>query len=85
MPTNMMQIISLMKNGGNPQQMVLSMLEQQTENNPFAANLLQLQLETEMMITLAEMVLGGLSFYSYSHFADGAEMASDMAAMVQVL
>lgn len=42
MPTNMMQIISLMKNGGNPQQMVLSMLEQQTENNPFAANLLQL-------------------------------------------
>lgn len=42
MPTNMMQIIFLMKNGGNPQQMVLSMLEQQTENNPFAANLLQL-------------------------------------------
>lgn len=42
MPTNMMQIISLMKNGGNPQQMVLSMLEQQTENNPFATNLLQL-------------------------------------------
>ena len=42
MPTNMMQIISLMKNGGNPQQMVLSMLEQQTEKNPFAANLLQL-------------------------------------------
>lgn len=42
MPTNMMQIISLMKNDGNPQQMVLSMLEQQTENNPFAANLLQL-------------------------------------------
>lgn len=42
MPTNMMQIISLMKNGGDPQQMVLSMLEQQTENNPFAANLLQL-------------------------------------------
>ena len=42
MPTNMMQIISLMKNGGNSQQMVLSMLEQQTENNPFAANLLQL-------------------------------------------
>jgi hypothetical protein len=42
MPTNMMQIISLMKNGGNPQQMVLSILEQQTENNPFAANLLQL-------------------------------------------
>ena len=42
MPNNMMQIISLMKNGGNPQQMVLSILEQQTENNPFAANLLQL-------------------------------------------
>jgi hypothetical protein len=38
MPTNMMQIISLMKNGGNPQQMVLNMLEQQTKNNPFAAN-----------------------------------------------
>ena len=42
MPTNMMQIISLMKNGGNPQQRVLSMLEQQTKINPFAANLLQL-------------------------------------------
>lgn len=40
---------------------------------------------TTNIITLAEMVLGGLSFYSYSHFADGAEMASDMAAMVQVL
>lgn len=42
MPTNLMQMVSLMKNGGNPQQMVLSMLEQQTSNNPFAANLLQL-------------------------------------------
>lgn len=42
MPTNLMQMVSLMKNGGNPQQMMLSMLEQQTSNNPFAANLLQL-------------------------------------------
>lgn len=42
MPTNLMQMVSLMKNGGNPQQIVLSMLEQQTSNNPFAANLLQL-------------------------------------------
>lgn len=42
MPTNLMQMVSLMKSGGNPQQMVLSMLEQQTSNNPFAANLLQL-------------------------------------------
>lgn len=33
----------------------------------------------------AEMALGGLSFYSYSHFADGAEMASDMVVIVQVL
>ena len=55
------------------------------EQQDTAYQILQLQLETEMMITLAEMVLGGLSFYSYSHFADGAEMASDMAAMVQVL
>jgi hypothetical protein len=31
-----------MKKGGNPQQIVLNMLEQQTNNNPFAANLLQL-------------------------------------------
>lgn len=48
MPTNMMQIISLMKNGGNPQQMVLSMLEQQTENNPFAAIYYSLQKEIKV-------------------------------------
>ncbi len=42
MPTNLIQMVSLMKNGGNPQQMVLNILEQQTSNNPFAANLLQL-------------------------------------------
>ena len=40
-PQNMMQLISRIKNG-NPQQMVLSMLEQSTKNNPIAQNLFSL-------------------------------------------
>lgn len=36
------QIIQMIKNGGNPQQIVLSMLEQSSAGNPVLQNLLQL-------------------------------------------
>lgn len=39
---NMLQLIQLLKNNPNPQQFVLSMLEQQAGSNPLFANLLQL-------------------------------------------
>ncbi len=42
MNINPMQFISMMRNGGNPEQMVLSMLEQNTNNNPLFSNLLNL-------------------------------------------
>ena len=43
MPTNpMMFLISMLKNGAKPQQLALSMLQQQAGNNPMMNNLLQL-------------------------------------------
>lgn len=42
---NPMQLIQLMKNGGNPQQMMISMLEQNAANNPVLNNLLSLAKE----------------------------------------
>ena len=43
MPTNPMRfLISMLKNGANPQQLALSMLQQQAGNNPMMNNLLQL-------------------------------------------
>ena len=43
MPTNpMMFLISMLKNRANPQQLALSMLQQQAGNNPMMNNLLQL-------------------------------------------
>lgn len=42
MNVNPMQIIQLMKSGQNPQQMIMQMLSQQAQNNPIAANLLQM-------------------------------------------
>ena len=53
MPTNMMQIISLMKNGGNPQQMVLSMLEQQYDNE----GSLQRRLQKEIKVAKLNRLL----------------------------
>lgn len=47
-PQNMMQLISTIKNG-NPQQMVLSMLEQSTKNNPIAQNLFSLAQKGDTM------------------------------------
>lgn len=37
-----MELIQMIKNGGNPQQLIMSMLEQQSANNPVLANLLAL-------------------------------------------
>lgn len=36
------QIISMIRNGNNPQQLVMSMLQQQSANNPMLNNVLQL-------------------------------------------
>lgn len=36
------QIISIIRNGNNPQQLVMSMLQQQSANNPMLNNVLQL-------------------------------------------
>ena len=39
---NPMQIMQLIQKGGNPQQFVMKLLETQSQNNPMAANLLNL-------------------------------------------
>lgn len=42
MQMNPMQIIQLIKGGQNPQQLVMQILQQQAQNNPMGANLLEL-------------------------------------------
>lgn len=42
MQMNPMQIIQLIKGGQNPQQLVMQILQQQAQNNPMSANLLEL-------------------------------------------
>lgn len=42
---NPMQIIQMLKNGGNPQQIVIGMLEQNSQDNPVLDNLLSLAKE----------------------------------------
>lgn len=42
MNVNPMQLIQMIKNGGNPQQLIMSVLEQQGQNNPFYQNLMGL-------------------------------------------
>lgn len=39
---NPMDLIQMIRNGQNPQQTMLSILEEQAQTNPFEANLLQL-------------------------------------------
>lgn len=39
---NPMQMMQLIRQGGNPQQFVMNILEQQSGNNPMMANLLNL-------------------------------------------
>lgn len=40
MPNKLAQIIQFIKSGGNPQQMVMNMLQQQAGNTPMGQNLL---------------------------------------------
>lgn len=40
--SNIMQFISAMRNGQNPQDMIMSMLQQQMGNSPVGQNLLQM-------------------------------------------
>lgn len=39
---NPMQLMQMMKNGGNPQQMIMNMMRQQAGNNPVMKNALQM-------------------------------------------
>ncbi len=39
---NPMQMMQFIRNSGNPQQLMMNMLEQQSGNNPMVANLLNL-------------------------------------------
>lgn len=38
----MMQLMQMMKSGGNPQQMIMNMMRQQSGNNPVMNNALQM-------------------------------------------
>ena len=42
MNVNPMQLIAMIKNGQNPQQLLMNILEGQASNNPMGANLLNL-------------------------------------------
>jgi hypothetical protein len=42
MPINGFQLIQMIKGGNNPQQLVMSVLQQRAQENPMYANLLQL-------------------------------------------
>lgn len=42
MQVNPMQLIQMIKSGQNPQQLLMSVLQQQASQNPMSANLLQL-------------------------------------------
>lgn len=42
MPINGLQLIQMIKGGNNPQQLVMSILQQRAQENPMYANLLKL-------------------------------------------
>ncbi len=42
MPINGLQLIQMIKGGNNPQQLVMSVLQQRAQENPMYANLLKL-------------------------------------------
>ena len=42
MQVNPMQLISMIKNGNNPQQLIMSLLEDSMPNNPIAQNVMEL-------------------------------------------
>ena len=45
---NPMQIMQLIQSGNNPQQLVMQLLEQQAQNNPMAANVLEMAKQNKM-------------------------------------
>ena len=44
---NPMQLIQMIKNGQNPQQLMMSVLQQRSQNNPIAQNLFHLAQENK--------------------------------------
>lgn len=42
MQVNPMQLITMIKNGNNPQQLIMSLLEDSMPNNPIAQNVMEL-------------------------------------------
>ena len=47
MQFNPMQLMQMMKNGGNPRQMLINMMKQQAGNNPVMSNALQMMEKVE--------------------------------------
>lgn len=45
---NPMQLVQMIKNGSNPQQLMMSVLENQMSNNPMGQNLLHLAKNNQM-------------------------------------
>lgn len=45
---NPMQLIGMLKNGGNPQQMIMNMLRQNSNNNPIIQNALNMAEKNDM-------------------------------------
>ena len=56
---NPIQLVQMMKSGGNPQAFVMNMLQQQSGNNPVMGNLLNLakQGKTDEIVNVARNVL----------------------------
>ena len=59
MNVNPLQLIQMLRNGANPQQLVMSVLEQQGQNNPFYQNLAELAKgnKTQELESIARNVL----------------------------
>ena len=73
---NPMQLIQMIRNGQNPQQLTLNILESQMGNNPFGANLLDLakQNKTEEIEQIARNLLSQRGLNYDKEFADFKKM-----------
>ena len=73
---NPMQLIQMIRNGQNPQQLTLNILESQMGNNPFGANLLDLakQNNTEEIEQIARNLLSQRGLNYDKEFADFKKM-----------
>lgn len=72
MMMNPMQFLSAMRNGGNPQQMVMGMLQNMSGNNPMAANVLRMAQngDTQGIMNFARNVCNGKGVSFDRAFAD---------------